>query len=114
MIIIGITGDCFFEQIDERYISESSVRTKLSSFGLFASKRDAKHENPTKPVTVVEPMKAAEPVKEATQGSVVKQKTLADFSPREIIKHLYNLGYRIKGDLYQIVEKKVLLNDIIA
>ena len=42
------------------------------------------------------------------------QKTLDDFTPREMIRHLYNKGYRIKGDaLYQIVEKKVLLEDII-
>ena len=44
-----------------------------------------------------------------------RKMTLNDFKPREMIKHLYDLGYRIRGgDIYQIVERKVLLNDIIG
>lgn len=42
--------------------------------------------------------------------------TLKDFSPREIIKHLHNLGYRIVGKdwkLVCIVEQTVNLKDII-
>lgn len=46
----------------------------------------------------------------------VKEKTLADFRPRDIIKHLYNLGYRIKGSDWRLVctvEQTVNLKDII-
>lgn len=47
---------------------------------------------------------------------VKKEKTLDDFTPREIIQHMYGLGYRIDKDgLYQIEIKKnrVKLSDII-
>ena len=92
----------------------SSVRTRLNIMGLHISERDAKHkpeENVAKPIKNEDsPTPAAEAVCQPQ-----KQKTLNDFSPREIIRHMYNLGYRIKGgDLYQIVEKKVLLNDILV
>lgn len=44
----------------------------------------------------------------------VKEKTLKDFSPREIIKHLYDLGYRIEdGKLVCLVKQTVNLKDII-
>ncbi len=38
----------------------------------------------------------------------VREKTLDDFTPREIIKHLYNLGYRIENNQIVIVEKRVV------
>ncbi len=42
------------------------------------------------------------------------EKTLKDFAPREIIKHLYNLGYRIEDNkLVCIVKQAVNLRDII-
>ena len=44
----------------------------------------------------------------------VKEKTLKDFSPREIIKRLYDLGYRIEdGKLVCLVKQTVNLKDII-
>lgn len=44
----------------------------------------------------------------------VKEKTLKDFSPREIIKYLYDLGYRIEdGKLVCFVKQTVNLKDII-
>lgn len=51
-----------------------------------------------------------------TESTPVKEKTLFDFPPREIIKHLYNLGYRIKGPDWKLVctvEQTVNLKDII-
>ena len=45
---------------------------------------------------------------------VCKDKTLSDFNPREIIKHLYNLGYRIEDNkLICIVRQVVNIKDII-
>lgn len=44
----------------------------------------------------------------------VKEKTLNDFSPRELIKNLYDRGYRIEnGRLICIVHQVVNLKDII-
>ena len=53
---------------------------------------------------------SAEPVK---QEEYVRTKTLDDFTPRQIMKHMYKLGYRVKGELVRIVEQKICLNDII-
>lgn len=45
----------------------------------------------------------------------VKAKGLADYSSRDLIKCLYDRGYRIRNnDLYRILEQKVLLTDIIS
>ena len=49
--------------------------------------------------------------------TIVKEKTLDDFSPREIIKHMYNLVYRIdENGLYVIetLKHRVKINDIIT
>jgi hypothetical protein len=53
---------------------------------------------------------SAEPVK---KEEYVQTKTLDDFTPRQIMKHMYKLGYRVKGELIRIVEQKICLNDII-
>lgn len=43
-----------------------------------------------------------------------KPASLDDFAPRDIIKHLYNLGYRIEDNgLVCYVKQKVLLKDIL-
>lgn len=48
------------------------------------------------------------------EPALTKQKTLDDFTPREMIKHLYNLGYRIiDGDLYLVQQTRVNLEDVI-
>lgn len=44
----------------------------------------------------------------------VKEKTLSDFIPREIIRYMYNLGYRIEDNkLVCIVKQVVNVKDII-
>ena len=44
----------------------------------------------------------------------VKEKTLSDFTPREIIRYMYNLGYRIEDNkLVCIVKQVVNVKDII-
>lgn len=59
--------------------------------------------------------KKQEPKKEETQKP--KEKTLYDFSPREIIYHLFhNLGYKIdENGLYkeEIVKNRVKLTDLL-
>lgn len=46
--------------------------------------------------------------------SLQKEKTLDDFSPRDIIKHLYKLGYRIEDNkLVCYVKQQVNVKDII-
>ena len=45
---------------------------------------------------------------------VVKEKTLKDFTAREMIKHLYNMGYRIDNNQLVVLQKvPVKVNDII-
>ena len=47
-------------------------------------------------------------------AKVIITKTLDDFTPREIIKHMYRLGYRIEDNqLVCIVKQKVNVKDII-
>ena len=44
----------------------------------------------------------------------VKEKTLSDFTPREIIRYMYNLGYRIEDNkLVCVVKQVVNVKDII-
>lgn len=43
-----------------------------------------------------------------------KEKTLSDFSPRDIIRHLYDLGYRIENNALVYYSKQYIkLNDIV-
>ena len=49
-----------------------------------------------------------------TPSAPVKEKTLKDFQPRDMIKYLYNLGYRIEdGKLVCLVKQVVNLKDIV-
>lgn len=51
----------------------------------------------------------------AISPAPAKEKTLSDFQPREIIKHLYKLGYRIENNgLYVITKQQIKLADIIS
>ena len=51
----------------------------------------------------------AEPAKVEEQPKrLVKMPTLADFSPRDMIKHLYSLGYRIENNQLVVVQRKVV------
>ena len=46
-------------------------------------------------------------------AKVIITKTLDDFTPREIFRHLHKLGYRFAGEVYCIVKQKVNINDIV-
>ena len=37
-----------------------------------------------------------------------REKTLHDFTPRQMIRHLYNMGFRIEGNQIILIEKKVI------
>ena len=55
-----------------------------------------------------------EPVVEKKEEAPVKEKTLKDFPAREMIKYLYNLGYRIEDNkLVCYVKQAVNVKDII-
>ena len=44
----------------------------------------------------------------------LSKKSLGDYTPREMIKHLYNLGYRIENNEIVCIQKvKVNIKDII-
>lgn len=43
--------------------------------------------------------------KEDTERKLVKIPKLEDFPPREMIKHLYNLGYRIEDNRLVLIRK---------
>ena len=43
----------------------------------------------------------------------VKEKTLDDFPPREIFKHLYKIGYRTEGKIYYMKKEYVNQNSVI-
>ena len=59
-------------------------------------------------------LEKSEPVIEQKQEVQVKEKTLKDFPAREMIKYLYNLGYRIEDNkLVCYVKQAVNVKDII-
>ena len=52
-----------------------------------------------------------------SETKFVQTKTLDDYSPRELIKNLYDRGYRIDGTdwtLYCLVKKTIVLSEIIG
>lgn len=52
--------------------------------------------------------------KEDDDKPVERTKKLSDFTPREIIKYLYSIGYRIDREgLYYIEKKRVNLDSVI-
>lgn len=73
----------------------------------------ANNNKPVEKVLVV--TKTEEPKIEfpATPAAEVKEKTLDDFTPRQIFKHLDRLGYRF-GDVYCVKTVKVNIQDIIG
>ena len=94
-----------YRQIAEMFgRTERSIVLKFQAMGL-SKKRGAKKEQPV----------FGEP-KVITQDGhrLVKVKTLDDFEPREMIRHLYKLGYRIEGQLYHVKRTLVKLGDIVA
>ena len=94
-------GTTLAQLSEELGIPKSSITTRLVNDGLMKTKPRVKSE-PTPVVT--------------TSTPVIREKTLADFTPREIIQYMYSLGYRIDKDgLYQeeIRKNRVKLSDII-
>ena len=85
--------------------TESAIRARLCLMGLKFSERDAKHE----PEPVKQNTPAHEPIKVE-----VREKTLDDFTPRQIFKHLDKLGYRFGDEVYCIKKVKVNIQDILA
>ena len=60
----------------------------------------------------VDPKPTIVPV--SSQEVIVKEKTLKDFQARDMIKHLYNMGYRIENNQLIVLQKvPVKINDII-
>ena len=45
---------------------------------------------------------------ESSNVNQVKKPTLDDFLPRDMIKHLYNLGYRIENNKLVFVHKQII------
>jgi len=56
----------------------------------------------------------SKPVVKSTVTMPAKEKTLSDFKPRDMIRHLYNMGYRIDNNmLVCIVRQTVNMKDIL-
>lgn len=73
--------------------TENSVMVKFSSMGW--SKANRTQAEPPKEITTV-------------PDKLVRKLQLSDFEPREMIKYLYNLGYRIKNNKLVFVTEKVV------
>ena len=68
------------------------------------------NENPNR--EVLQPADQAQPQPQPRQSG--RKVTLHDFTPREMIKHLYDLGYRLEDGKLILVQKTVIkLGDII-
>ena len=104
-------------------IGELMGRSKKAVQGII--QRFHLREVAPKPVELPESVKAMLPkeensVTEPKPAPVIekevkpKETTLFDFDPRDIIKHLYNLGYRIENNqLVCVIKKTVNIRDII-
>lgn len=74
---------------------------------------NAKHEEEQKAKAMAE-VQNQEVVVQLKPVEPVREKTLDDFQPRELIKHLYKLGYRIEDNrLVCYVRQTVNVKDII-
>ena len=82
--------------------TEDGIRNAISRFVYGHG-----YQNDSEKKSESEPVKQPEPVK------VFVEKTLNDFPERQMIKHLYDKGYRW-DNLYCMVKQKVNINDIIA
>lgn len=104
---------CSYEEIAELMgRSKKSIANTILRQGWTRGRFKDSSDNsvPVWKTTIVETeqkLKKTEPV-------LVKEKTLSDFQPREMIKHLYKLGYRIEDNkLVCIVKQVVNVKDII-
>lgn len=78
--------------------SAMAVQVKFSAMG-WGEPRAKKDTVPT--VTVA-------PTTAPTAPATAKKPSLADFQPREMIKYLYNLGYRIENNKLVYVHRQVI------
>ena len=121
-------GYKYSEIAKELNMNLKAVSNLCQRYRISEKKKEAKEE-PKFPVDIkvdgkvvgtIKPMndwvqEVAEKAKESIEPK--PEKTLADFSARELIKRLYDLGYRIEGkdwNLYCLVKKPIILNDIIG
>lgn len=104
----GVSADTVKRYI-KRYKQEHGMDDAPTAKAAPAAPQAKKEAVP--PVPPV-PRSSTTQVERNTQG---KEWSLANFSSRQLIKELYNRGYRIEnGALFVIEKKKVLLNDILA
>lgn len=91
-------GATYKEIADMFERTENAVMVKFSQMGWSVA-------NPSK----ANRMRAEQP-KELTTvpDKLVRKLQLSDFEPREMIKYLYNLGYRIKNNKLVFVTEKVV------
>lgn len=107
----GFTYDEIAELMGRTKVSVSNY-AKRRGWGVKQNKQKFPADVQKKIDIVVE--KKETPTTIVVSPAPVKEKTLKDFSPRELIKHLYNLGYRIENNQLVVIQKvPVKLNDII-
>lgn len=115
-------GYTYSDIAKELNMNKKSVENLCQRYRMAEKKKEAKQES-NFPVdikvdgVVVGTIKPANDyLKKETPAETSKpEKTLADFSARELIKRLYDLGYRIENNsLCCIVKKPVQLSEIIG
>lgn len=81
--------------------STTAVQNKMNDLGYYAKKKALQGTRPMEPETVLVEGK-----------TLVKMKTLDDYPARDLIKNLFDRGYRIENNkLYYIHKKEVNLAD---
>jgi len=107
--------------LTSKQVENICTRYRISEMKNAEKKAASKEKEPNFPVELkvgdvvlgtITPAKVDEPEKK----EVVKpEKTLNDFSVREILKFLYEKGYRIENNsLYCLIKKPVQLNEILG
>lgn len=114
-------GYKYSEIAEEMKMNRKAVENLCTRYRLLAktTNEESKKTMPKFPVDIkldgevvgtIRPMDVAP----APEPEVKPEKTIKDFSARELIKRLYELGYRIENNsLYCIIKKPVQLSEII-
>lgn len=103
-----------YQEIAEMFgHSKFSVQKKLSEMGVLGKQPEPLKKKKGQPAAevakTIPPMEEAKPKPSAAAPVVSSKKvTLDDFSPREMIKHLYNLGYRIENNAIVFYQRQVV------
>ena len=107
----GFTYDEIAELMGRTKVSVSNY-AKRRGWGIRQNKQKFPTDVQAKIDKVVEKKEA--PTTIVVSPAPVKEKTLKDFQPREMIKYLYDMGYRIEdGKLVCLVKQVVNLKDIV-